>query len=407
VGTFTPSRLILARRRRGLTISVLAARIGLSTRRLSAFEHGDAVPTEATLAALALALDFPRSAFSAPDVEMPTSESASFRALTSMTAAQRDSALGAGAIAMMLSAWIDERFRLPAVDVATLRDEDPEAAAAALRALWGLGEQPVRNMVHLLEVHGVRVFSLEERGDEVDAFSLWRNDVPFVFLNTGKSGERSRFDAAHELGHLVMHRHGGPQGREAETEADRFASAFLMPRGSVLAHAPRFASYDALIQIKKIWKVSVAAIAYRLRTVGALSEWHYRQLAIEISNRGARKREPEGIPREMSQVLSKVLTALRDEGVTKADIARDLSIPVTELDTLVFGLAMVALDGKSAHGAKLGSSARTSSARTASRSADLHLVWNRPAEDDLEASSEPLQLDLLTTLVRVTSENGS
>src|SRR3546814_6566541 len=48
----------------------------------------------------------------------------------------------------------------------------------------------------------------------VDAFSCWRNGQPFVFLNTFKSAERSRFDAAHELAHLVLHRHGGPQGRE-------------------------------------------------------------------------------------------------------------------------------------------------------------------------------------------------
>src|SRR5438094_162699 len=77
---------------------------------------------------------------------------------------------------------------------------------------------------------------------EVDAFSMWHGETPFVFLNTKKSCERSRFDAAHELGHLVLHRHGVPQGQQAEAEANAFASAFLMPRASVLAMAPRFAN---------------------------------------------------------------------------------------------------------------------------------------------------------------------
>jgi IrrE N-terminal-like domain len=61
---------------------------------------------------------------------------------------------------------------------------------------------------------------------------------PFVFLNTLKSGEHSRFDAA-ELGHLVLHRHAAPNGQEAEQDANAFASALLMPSASVRAHAPR------------------------------------------------------------------------------------------------------------------------------------------------------------------------
>src|SRR4029077_3081434 len=118
---------------------------------------------------------------------------------------------------------------------------------------------------------GVRVFSLSLDAAEVDAFSMWRQRTPFVFLNTKKSAEHSRFDAAHELGHLVLHRHGSPQGREAEREANAFASAFLMPRATVLANMPRLATVDRLIKLKKYWAVSVAALAYRLHAVGVLS----------------------------------------------------------------------------------------------------------------------------------------
>ena len=171
---------------------------------------------------------------------------------------------------------IEKRLTLPAPAVPDLREEDPDAAAMALRQQWGLGERPVRNMVHLLEAKGVRVFTLFEDTTEVDAFSLWRATTPFVFLNTMKSAERSRFDAAHELGHLVLHRHAGaPQGREAEHEANRFASAFLMPRGSVFAVAPVFPSLDRLAALKRQWIVSVGAIAYRLHALGLLTDWHY------------------------------------------------------------------------------------------------------------------------------------
>ncbi|MET9565773.1 ImmA/IrrE family metallo-endopeptidase [Streptomyces tauricus] len=74
-----------------------------------------------------------------------------------------------------------------------------------VRTRWDLGQAPAPNMVHLLEAHGVRVFSLPPDSLEVDAFAVWRSGVPFVFLHTLKTVERARFFAAHELGHLVMH----------------------------------------------------------------------------------------------------------------------------------------------------------------------------------------------------------
>ncbi len=89
-----------------------------------------------------------------------------------------------------------------------------------------------------------------------------------MFLNLQKTAEHGRFDAAHELGHLVLHRHGSPGGREAEREAHAFASAFLMPEASVIARAPRFATIDQLEKLKRIWGVSVAALNHRLHTIG-------------------------------------------------------------------------------------------------------------------------------------------
>ena len=193
----------------------------------------------------------------------------------------------------------------------SFQEGNAEAAADLLRSHWGLGELPIKNVVHQLESKGVRVFSLSVDAFEVDAFSMWRENTPFVFLNTKKSAEHSRFDAAHELGHLVMHRHGAPQGQDAERQANTFSSAFLMPHANVLANAPRFATVDTLVKLKKYWTVSVAALAYRLHMVGILSDWHYRTLCIQIASRGYRKQEPDEAQRETSQVLEKVFRLLQ------------------------------------------------------------------------------------------------
>lgn len=343
---FNPSRLRLARKRRGMTMTKLASKIGVELRSISGYENSEFGPDEQNVQRLASTLVFPREFFYGPDLDEPSPDAASFRALKRMTAGQRDSALGSGALALLLNSWIEQRFTLPSTALPDLgRERDPEAAAEQLRRIWGLGELPIKNVVHLLESKGVRVFSLAIDAAEVDAFSMWRQDTPFVFLNTAKSAEHGRFDGSHELGHLVLHRHGAPQGQNAEREANAFASAFLMPRSTVLALAPRFVTVDRLVELKKYWNVSVAALAYRMHVLGIMSDWQYRTVAIELSQRGYRTNEPMPSPRETSQVLAKVTAALREDGISKDDIATALNIPVQEIEQLVFGLLVTGITG--------------------------------------------------------------
>lgn len=343
---FNPSRLTLARKRRGLTKQKLGDRIGMDWRSVSAYEGGEYPPSYETLIKLESALEFPRTFFQGCDLDIPEPDAASFRAMTKMTASQRDMALGQGALALHLCKWIEKRFDLPQADLPDLsRDRTPEAAADSLRAHWGIGVLPVKNMVHLLEAKGVRVFSLAIDAREVDAFSMWKETTPFVFLNTGKSSEHSRYDAAHELGHLVLHRHGAPQGPEAERQANAFASAFLMPKSSVFAYGRSSPTLARLLELKKTWNVSVAALNYRLHVLSLTSDWQYRSLCVQISQSGYRMREPDGSPHENSQVFVKVLLSLREEGITRFQIANELCISVPELDQLMFGLVMITVDG--------------------------------------------------------------
>ncbi len=323
----------------------LARLIGVTPRCLRSYESGEFAPSDENLALIGKHLRFPVEFFAGSTIDPPSADSVSFRSMASMSAAKRNAALGASAIGVMLSDWVGARFDLPEASLPLLRGHDPEAAAHAVRSAWGLGERPIKNMVHLLESRGVRVFSLVEENREVDAFSFWREATPYVFLNTQKTAEHSRFDAAHELGHLALHRHGGPRGKGAEHEADRFASAFLMPAGSVISERPRLPSIETLIRLKATWNVSLSALNYRLNSLNLISSWQYRSNCIEISRRGYRTSEPHAAPRETSQVLQKVFQALRADGIGRADVARELCIDVPELESLVFGLVMRRLDG--------------------------------------------------------------
>lgn len=336
----------MARRRRAMSKRELAAAADVSERSLTAWEAGDTTPTPQMLERVAKALGFPVSFFERAEPELLAETGVSFRSLSKLAAGDRARALAGGELALELNAWLEQTFELPAPSVPDLRgNRDSEAAAIALRQQWGLGDKPIAHMVRLLEAKGVRVFSLAEDCHEVDAFSFWRGTRPFVFLNTLKSAERSRFDAAHELGHLVLHRHGQALGREAEQQADAFASAFLMPASSVRAFAPRIPTIPRLIEAKKIWNVALSALVHRMHQLRMVSEWQYRSLFIELQKLGMRKQEPEPSAREMSQVLDKVLQNVRATGSSKQELARALGWPVREINALTFGLILSSVAG--------------------------------------------------------------
>jgi Zn-dependent peptidase ImmA (M78 family)/transcriptional regulator with XRE-family HTH domain len=339
---FNPRRLSLARKRRRLTAKVLAEKADLAADTISRLENGTtSEPDETTVAKLARVLNFPVSFFFEVDPPEIDTGAVSFRSFSKMSARERDAAVSAGSLGLQLSAWVEERFSLPKPVLLDLSYEtDPEMAAYSIRQAWSIGQRPIGNLMGLLETKGLRIFSLSENTASVNAFSFWRDDKPFIFLNNFKTAESSIFDAAHELGHLVMHKHGDPKGnRSAEREANAFASAFLMPAKDVRAMVPRRITIETVLQAKKRWRVSAMAMAYRLRSQHLLSDWQYKSICIELGKRGYRAAEPGGIEREVSVVWRKVLTQLWSEKTTKNDIAGHLHLPLDELEGLIWNLA--------------------------------------------------------------------
>lgn len=351
-----PKQITFARVRRRLTKAQMAKELGITSRSVQNYETGASAPDLELLAQIAKLLKFPQQFFFI-DEDMPEikEHAVSFRKLSKMTDAMKACTFAAGAMAFMVNRWIEERFSLPQADLPDLSELGAEEAAATLRRAWGLGNAPIPNMVHLLESKGIRVFSLAEEAREVDAYCTWFDGKPFVFLNTTKSAERSRFDAAHELGHLVRDvytmQHGGVHGPEMERQADAFAAAFLMPKESVIANQPPAYTIKYLVKLKHYWGVSLAALAYRFHSLELVSEWNYRSLCIEIAKRGFRTNEPEPMDREISQLLNKVLNILQSRQQGRREIAESLSISVDEINALTFQLTSLSMVPGAAQGA--------------------------------------------------------
>lgn len=343
-----PSQITFARVRRRFTKAQLAKELGVTSRSIQNYEAGASTPDSETLAAIAKLLNFPLQFFFIEE-KMPVigEHAASFRSLSKMTEGMKSCALSAGAIAFKVNEWIEQRFDLPQANLPDLSDLSPEEAAATLRRMWGLGNAPIPNMVHLLESKGIRVFSLAEEAREVDAFCTWYDSKPFIFLNTLKSAERSRFDAAHELGHLVRDvysmQHGEIHGPDMEREANEFASAFLMPKESVIANRPPAFTLKYLIKLKRYWGVSLVALAYRYNFLAQVTEWTYRNLCIEIAKNGYRTNEPEKMERETSQLFVKVFEFLQSRKMGRSEIARSLLISVDEINALTFNLTRLSV----------------------------------------------------------------
>lgn len=338
---FNSERLKLARQRRRLTGKRLAELAGVTPITVSKVENGH-LPEEDTIDRLVSALGFPKEFFMMDDPETLVSDTVSFRSLSKMSAAERNASLAAGSLGIALYEWIDAKFKLPQPDLVDLNKERnrPEIAARMLRQHWGLGDRPIGNILKLLESKGIRILSLSEDTRNVDAYSFWRGPYPYIFLNQEKTAERSIFDSAHELAHLVLHHHAGAKNdKGAEMQADKFASAFLMPEADIKSEAVGGNSVNQIIRAKKRWKVSAMALAYRLNALNMINPWMYRSLCIELGQMGYRSGEPIGIERETSVVLAKVFSALWSKRMTKADIAADLAIPLEDLESLIFGLS--------------------------------------------------------------------
>jgi Zn-dependent peptidase ImmA (M78 family) len=150
-----------------------------------------------------------------------------------------------------------------------------------------------------------------------------------------------RFDLAHELGHLLLHRQTKSlRSRNVEQQAQDFASSFLMPADALYAQVKAQLRFEDVFELKRFWRVSAVAMVQQLWHLSIISEWHYRTWIIELSGRGFRTSEPGGIRPETSRLYRQLFKLAREDGWSLRRIALALQIPEQEIDGMVFGLAI-------------------------------------------------------------------
>lgn len=292
-----PRMLVVAREARGIGQADIANRLSVNQATISRMEGGVAPVSDPVLAGYAQELDFPH-AFFKQQQPLHGAGTDAFHQMyrrrqalpaKSLKKVEADVNIVRMHIARLLDAVEStSSISIPKLDISEYGDR-AERVAEAVRAAWQLPSGPIENMTALIEAAGGIVIRMDFGTNLVDATSIrYAGLPPLFFVNENLLGDRLRFTLAHELGHMVMHE---VPASTMENEADAFASEFLMPARDISSSLNRLDLRKAAL-LKPYWKVSMAALVYRAKTLGKITESQYRRLWTQMGAAEIRLREP-------------------------------------------------------------------------------------------------------------------
>ncbi len=252
-------------------------------------------------------------------------------------------------VAVALMEYVDyPDVNLPSrdyTDPEEITNEDIEQAASECRDLWRLGRSAIQDLALAVEGAGVIVVREETGIAQIEGLSAWSEALgrPLILLSADKNnGYRSRFDLAHEVGHLILHRHiqrttDNARHKMMEAQAHRFAGAFLLPAETFASEVRVPPSLDDLLLLKRRWGVSAAAIIMRLKALEMLDEDGAMMLFKRRSARWGAKSEPgdEGRRPEQPRLLRRTIDLLVEEKVMPLDaIPRHIGLAAGDVEAL-------------------------------------------------------------------------
>ncbi|MCX7759248.1 MAG: ImmA/IrrE family metallo-endopeptidase [bacterium] len=304
---FNGERLKTARIFRNMTVSELADKVGVTKQAISQYEKNQSSPKPDTLFQFVCTLGFPKDFFLEEDDYRLNVENTFFRALSTTKNLDLKTQEIKTEIISRIYNFLGNYLNFPALDIPELDIEkygDIENLTSYLRSYWELGDIPIENMVGLLEKKGIVVSSLTIENRKIDAFTQIHEvgqskQYCVVLGNDKQSMVRRNFDAAHELGHIILHNKltkveelSREEFKHIEDEANNFAAAFLLPRNSFFLDLKDANNLDAYLKLKKKWKVSIAAMVMRAKHLGRINNNQYQYLMKQISARKWRICEP-------------------------------------------------------------------------------------------------------------------
>ncbi|MEO7067396.1 MAG: XRE family transcriptional regulator [Rhodanobacter sp.] len=344
--TFIGASLRLMRLYHNLSLAELGEEVGVSKQFLSRLETGGEVVSDSLESSLSEKLQVLPEFFRHIDPMPIAEEQCHFRRQLTTKVALRQVARARGEMLKRVIGVLDKHVDLP---VYRMDEADPEStesiehATEKFRSLFGLGKGPLSNVTRIAENAGAVVMRIHGLAQEIDAISF-ATKRPLIALNDAKkSACRQRFGIAHELGHFALHIGVLTGDRLTEGQANRFASALLLPR-SAFASECRIATrgtrlnWQGLSELKLRWGVSKAAIIYRGRQLGLFTEEQARAGYIGLKRHGEAIQESEDylIVNEEPEVVSDSLKLMKEYyGIPMSAVAREMSVQPRLLQSLL------------------------------------------------------------------------
>ena len=296
---FYGTRLRQARELRGLTQSGLAKLIGKSQGTVANVEAGLQPPSQEILFEIVKHTAFPASFFSAEPREEFATETLMCRARAAATRRDLVSASRFAEIVYEILSCVLESYADPVPVSIRKTSESPQVAAQEARRAAGLSpSQPIPHVINAIEKTGVVVLALPIDIKKIDAFSLWIGKEirrPLIALCAGRPGDRLRWNASHEWGHLALHADMKQLRAQEHHEADQFAAEFLLPEIAMRQELIPPVTLSTLAALKGRWKVSIQALVMRASDLNIISQWQKQKLFEQIGARGWRMREPANL----------------------------------------------------------------------------------------------------------------
>ena len=302
--SFNGARLKAARQYNALTIGDVAKALNVSNQSISQFENNKAEPKSENVFLLSNLLGFPRDFFYEQDNINVTIGNTYFRSLASTSKKERNAQVERVKLLSQIYEAIQKHITFPCFDLEVLENKTPEELAVYVRENWGLGREPIYNLIDIMERHGVIITNAFEDNQDIDAYShveiINHKAVPVVVLGYETNIFRQQFNAAHELGHILtdgqyeLEELSKAEYRDMEKYMNRFAGALLVPEELLLEDLRGNGKTDIryYIELKKKYRVSAQALIVRANQIGAITSNQYQYLMKQISQRNYRIKEP-------------------------------------------------------------------------------------------------------------------
>lgn len=295
-------RLSQARRMRGMSLRAVAEAMGglVSYNALHRYEQGVMMPGDDVLIPVADVLDKPLDFFFRPfTVELRELQ---FRKTTGLGVKEVDAVKERATDFIERYCEIEQildmhaSFHDPLEDARYTTVNEAEDAADRVRAAWRLGEDPLNNVIETLEAKGFKVFEVDAP-QSFKGLAGWADNHPVIVLATwmNKDIPLKRFTALHEAAHLLALQHTDLTGKPLEAFCNRFAGAILIPREVFRSDWGGFRhriSLEELIDLKRRYGMSIAAIMYRAHDLKLIDDSTHRQFSIIRRKRRWHLEEP-------------------------------------------------------------------------------------------------------------------